>query len=163
MESSIKTSEKNSEKILVAKIKVVVKRWHGWSPEGFKIPPEETIYDKPSGSRLILSASKHKMDGVWGEEDQSTETVQRVDFILKEGYRIFISPHPKLKNQVDLAPDSTIEPLKGKVFPLSHDLPLVGVTLKVGESLIIDPFRHDAGVIYEITIIDIYEKGKKPN
>ena len=54
--------------LYIAKIKVVEKRWHGWSPEGSKIPPKEDIYEKPSGSRLVISSLTHKIAGDWGEE-----------------------------------------------------------------------------------------------
>jgi hypothetical protein len=144
--------------LYVAKIKVIEKRWHGWSPEGFKILPKENTYEKPSGSRLIISSSTHKMAGVWGEEDQSVESQTRVDYIQKEGFRIFISW--KFSDKVSFTPERTLEPISGKAFPVQSDLPLQEKELKVGESFTIEPFTMDAGVKYEITLLDIFESKK---
>lgn len=144
--------------LYIAKIKVVEKRWHGWSPEGSKIPPKEDIYEKPSGSRLVISSLTHKMAGVWGEEDQSVESQTRVDYTQKEGFRIFISW--KFPDKVSFTPERTLEPISGKVFPVQSDLPLQKTELKVGESFTIEPFTMDAGVKYEITLSDIFENKK---
>lgn len=141
--------------IFVAKIKVIEKRWHGWSPEGAKIPPKENEYEKPSGSRLIISSSTHKMAGVWGEDDQSVESQIGVDYIQKEGFRLFISW--KFPDKVSFTPERTLEPISGKIFPIQSDLPLQKKELKVGESFTIEPFTMDAGVKYEINLLDIFE------
>lgn len=150
--------EEKKYPLYVAKIKVIEKRWHGWSPEGSKIPPKEDIYEKPSGSRLIISTYTHKMASIWGEEDRSTESQMRVDYTQKEGFRIFISW--KLPDKVYFTPEITLEPISGKVFPVQSDLPLRRKGLKVGESFTIKPFTMDAGVKYEITLLDIFESKK---
>jgi len=150
--------DKKKYPLYIAKVKVVEKRWHGWSPEGFKIPPKEDTYEKPSGSRLVISSSTHKMAGVWGEENQSVESQTRVDYIQREGFRIFISW--KFPDKVSFTPERTLEPVSGKVFPVQSDLPLQKKELKVGEIFTIEPFSMDAGVKYEITLLDIFESKK---
>lgn len=141
--------------LYIAKIKVVEKRWHAWSPEGSNNPPKENVYEKTSGSRLIISSSTHKMDGVWDDEDQRAETQMSVDYIQTEGFRLFISRD--LHDKVSFTPERTLEPISGKVFPVKNDLPLQKKDLKVGESFTIEPFTTDAGVKYEITLLDIFE------
>jgi hypothetical protein len=140
----------------IAKIKVVEKRWHGWSEEGANIPPKESVYEKPSGSRLIISTLTHKMVGVWGEKDQQAENAKRCDYVQKEGFRIFISG--KLPNIVNFNPERTLEPVKGEIFPVKNDLPSKKEKLKVGESFKIEPFSMDVGVKYEVSLLDIFTK-----
>jgi len=95
------------------------------------------------------------MAGIWGEENQNVENQIRVDYLQKEGFRIFISW--KVHDTVDFTPDVTLEPISGKIFPVSHNLPLKKVTLKVGESFKIKPFSMDAGVTYTVSLLDIYK------
>jgi len=142
--------------LYAAKIKVVERRWHGWSPEGSKIPPKEDIIEKISGSRLIISSSTHKMDGIWGGENQNVESMKRVDFLQKEGFRLFISESKP--DVVVFTPERTLEPISGDIFPIRNDLPLQPEELKTGETFVIEPRSQDAGVKYEITVLDIFKK-----
>ncbi len=150
--------DKKEYPLYIAKIKVIEKRWHGWSPEGLKIPPKENTYEKHSGSLLVISSSTHKMAGVWGEEDQSVESQTIVEYIQNEGFRIFISWG--LPDKVSFTPERTLKPVSGKVFPVQSHFPLQKKELKVGESFTIEPFTMDAGVKYEITLLDIFESKK---
>lgn len=139
---------------LLAKIKVVEKRWHGWSPEGGNISPKESVIEKPSGSFLIISAIKQEMGGVWAEDNQNAATMLRSDYLQKEGFRIFI---PKDEKVVNFTPERTLEPISGKIFPIKNRLPLEKRNLKIGESFTIEPFSMDAGVKYEVSLLDIFE------
>lgn len=143
--------------IYVAKIKVVEKRWHGWSPEGSTIPPVESLHEKPSESRLIVSKETHKMDSIWNDEDQKVENRLSADYLQKEGFRIFISW--KVPTSVNFTPEVTLEPISGSIYPVRPQLPLKNEQLKVGESFEIKSFFMDAGVTYTVTLVDIYKGG----
>ncbi len=142
----------------IAKIKIIEQRWHGWGPEGANIAPKENVFEKESGSLLVISDSTREMVGIWSEKNQNVENMEKVDFRQIEGFRLFISW--KNPESVDFNPEVKLNPIKGEFFPVYSKLPLKKEVLKKGESFIIKPFTMDAGVKYEVTVLDIFEKKK---
>ena len=122
----------NNPPLFTAKIKVVKKNWHGWSPDGANISPTEIVYEQPSGSRLVVSDTTHKMVLVWGEDDKNSMSAKRVDYKQTEGFRIFISK--KQPTSVIFRPERILEPISGQVFPVYNELPLEERKLKIGEN-----------------------------
>lgn len=142
----------NTEEYVI-EIKIVEERSHGWSAEGAAIPPVERIEKKKSGSYLMIEGSTHNMGGLYSEEDQKAENMIRSDFILKEGFRLFVySGSPDV---VDFTPERRLVPISGEEFPMLKFLPLEVEKLSVGESFKIEPRIMDASVVYTVTLLSI--------
>lgn len=133
----------------IIKLKVEQTRW---GDENSDKTTKQKVFEKNSGSKVILS-SDQKMTSVRVDDSDGVQKLSQVKYLQDEGFRLHVSP--KNSERVSFIPERTLKPESGELFPVVYNLPLERISLKEGESFVVEPHTLDSGVRYNIALLEI--------